>query len=190
MNGIIGCVETHVNLNNYPPMAKRWERSERWSERGKYSHYEDNIISLRCGFEFIMVDSVLFNLNWGQCVSEVKVHSWVADSLVLSGGSEGSCDGSMGCSSRKISISCFFPEPNINYYLRIKNAGGYVLIAVYLFIYLYACYSHNSKSIKPNRMKFGGMVGYYLGTIWLDFGIDRVKDQGQGHEKVNVFFLP
>jgi len=27
------------------------------------------------------------------------------------------------------------------------------------------CYSHNSKSIKPNRMKFGGMIGYYPGTI-------------------------
>jgi len=60
---------------------------------------------------------------------------------------------------------------------------GYVLVAVYLFIYLY-----NSKSIKPNRMKFGGMIGYYLGTICLDFGIDRVK--GQGHGKVNIFFLP
>jgi len=33
-------------------------------------------------------------------------------------------------------------------------------------------------------MKFGGMIGYYPGTIWLDFGIDRVK--GQGHEKVNI----
>jgi len=32
------------------------------------------------------------------------------------------------------------------------------------------------------------MIGYYPGTIWLDFGIDRVK--GQGHEKVNIFFLP
>jgi len=50
-------------------------------------------------------------------------------------------------------------------YLRIENAEGYVLIAVYLFIYLYACYSHNTKSIKPNRMKFGGMIGYYPGTI-------------------------
>jgi len=39
-----------------------------------------------------------------------------------------------------------------------------------------------------NLMKFGGMIGYYLGTIWLDFGIERVK--GQGHEKVNIFFLP
>jgi len=29
------------------------------------------------------------------------------------------------------------------YYLRIENAEGYVLIAVYLFIYLYACYSQN-----------------------------------------------
>jgi len=29
------------------------------------------------------------------------------------------------------------------YYLRIENAEGYVLIAVYLFIYLYAFYSHN-----------------------------------------------
>jgi len=59
---------------------------------------------------------------------------------------------------------------------------------VYLFIYLYACYSHNKKSLKPNRMKFGGMIGYYPGTIWLDFGIDRVKGQGQGHEKVNIFW--
>ncbi|TNN48834.1 hypothetical protein EYF80_040958 [Liparis tanakae] len=33
-------------------------------------------------------------------------------------------------------------------------------------------------------MKFGGMIGYYAGTIRLDFGIDRVK--GQGHEKVSV----
>jgi len=36
-------------------------------------------------------------------------------------------------------------------------------------------------------MKFGGMNGYYPGTIWLDFGIDRVK--GQCHEKVNIFFF-
>jgi len=41
-----------------------------------------------------------------------------------------------------------------------------------------------------NRMKFGGMIGYYPGIIWLDFGIDRVKAHGQGHEKVNIFFLP
>jgi len=68
-------------------------------------------------------------------------------------------------------------------YLRIENAEGYVWIA----IYLYACYSHNSKSIKPNHMTFGGMIGYYPGTILLDFGIDRGK--GQGHEKVNIFFL-
>jgi len=76
----------------------------------------------------------------------------------------------------------------VDCYLRIENAEGYVLIAVYLFIYLYACYSHKSKSIKPNRMKFGGMIGYYPGTILLDFWIYRVK--GQGHEKVKVFFLP
>jgi len=78
-------------------------------------------------------------------------------------------------------------------YLRIENAEGYVLIAVCLFIYLftvfiylYACCLHNSKSIKPNRMKFGGMIGYYPGTIWPGFGIDRVK--GQDHEKVKIFF--
>jgi len=52
-----------------------------------------------------------------------------------------------------------------NRYRRIENAEGYVLISVYLFICLYACYSHNSKSIKPNHMKFGGMIGYYPGTI-------------------------
>jgi len=53
----------------------------------------------------------------------------------------------------------------LNVYLCIENAEGYVLIAVYLFIYLYACSSHNTKSFKPNRMKFGGMIGYYPGTI-------------------------
>jgi len=47
----------------------------------------------------------------------------------------------------------------------IGNAEGYVLIAVYLFVCVCACYSHNSKSIKPNRMKFGAMIGYYPGTI-------------------------
>jgi len=30
------------------------------------------------------------------------------------------------------------------------------------------------------------MIGYYPGTIWLDFGLNRVK--GQGHEKVKIFF--
>jgi len=35
-------------------------------------------------------------------------------------------------------------------------------------------------------MIFGGMIGYYPGTIWLDFGIARVK----GQEKVKIFFLP
>jgi len=39
-------------------------------------------------------------------------------------------------------------------------------------------------------MTFGGMIGYYPWTIRLDFGIDRVKGQGQGHEKVKIFFLP
>jgi len=76
-----------------------------------------------------------------------------------------------------------------SHYLRIENAYAYVLIAVYLFICMCVCvcYLHNSKSIKPNRMKFGGIIGYSPGTIWWDFGIDRVKDQGQGHEKVKIF---
>jgi len=39
-------------------------------------------------------------------------------------------------------------------------------------------------------MKFGGMFGYYPGNIWFDFGIDRVKGQCQGHEKVKILFLP
>jgi len=57
---------------------------------------------------------------------------------------------------------CYFQSA---YYLRIENAEGNVLIAVYLFIYLYAYYSRHKKSCKPNRMKFGGMIGYYPGTI-------------------------
>jgi len=55
--------------------------------------------------------------------------------------------------------------PSLPFYLRIENAEGYVLIAVYLLIYLYACYLRNTKSIKPNRMKFGGVIVYYPGTI-------------------------
>jgi len=55
-------------------------------------------------------------------------------------------------------------------------------IYLYVCVCVFVCYSQNSKSIKPNRMTFGGMIGYYAGTIWFDFGIDRVK--GQGHEKV------
>jgi len=62
----------------------------------------------------------------------------------------------------------------------------FIYLYVCVFVCVFLCYSHNSKSIKPNRMKFSGMIVYYPGTIWLDFGIDRVK--GQGHEKVNIFF--
>jgi len=60
-------------------------------------------------------------------------------------------------------IQCVFLHM-VYSYLRI--AEGYVLIAVYLFIYLDACYSQNSKSIEPNRMEFGGMIVYYPGTSW------------------------
>ena len=58
-----------------------------------------------------------------------------------------------------------------------------IYLFIYLFIYLwicvFVCYSQNSKSIELNRSKFGGMIGYYPRTIWLDFGSDRVKGQGQ-----------
>jgi len=56
-----------------------------------------------------------------------------------------------------------------------------------IYIYLFICIrvTRITQSIKPNRMKFGGMIGYYPGTIWFDFGI-----RGQGREKVNIFFLP
>jgi len=48
-------------------------------------------------------------------------------------------------------------------YLCIENAEGYILIAVYLFICMRVTLI--TKSIKPNRIKFGGMIGYYPGTI-------------------------
>jgi len=109
-------------------------------------------------------------------------------------------------------------------YLRIENAEGNVLIAVYLFVCVrviritqkvlnriawnlvrwlviirgpfdYILGSIGSKvkvkvmkrsTYSLNRMEFGGMIGYYPGTIWLDFRIDQV----QGQEKVKIFFLP
>jgi len=51
----------------------------------------------------------------------------------------------------------------IHNYLRIENAGRLCFDRC-VFIYLYACYSQNSKSIEPNRMEFGVMIGYYPGT--------------------------
>jgi len=51
----------------------------------------------------------------------------------------------------------FFNKQIVILYFRIENAEGYVLMGVYLFIYLYACSSHNKKSFKPNRM--GNLVG-------------------------------
>jgi len=53
-------------------------------------------------------------------------------------------------------------DPLVRYssYICIENAEGNVLYA-----YVRACYSHKSKSIKPNHMKFGGMISYYPGTI-------------------------
>ena len=70
---------------------------------------------------------------------------------------------------------------------------GNVLIVVYLFICyvcMYVCDSHNSKSTGPNLIKFGGLMGHDLRTNRLDFGSDRVKGQGQGHEKVKNDFWP
>jgi len=48
-------------------------------------------------------------------------------------------------------------------YLRIGNAEGYVLIAIHLFICIRV--TRITQKVKPNRMNFGGMIGYYLGTI-------------------------
>jgi len=94
--------------------------------------------------------------------------------------------------------SCFHQLTDTNTLSpQTDGAAGYLRLEMWrlcfdhrVFIYLYASYSHNSKSIKPNRITFGAMIGYYPGTIWLDFGIDRVKGQCQGHEKVNIFSLP
>jgi len=60
-------------------------------------------------------------------------------------------------------------------------------------IYLFICMRVTritQKVLNRIALKFGGMIGYYPGTIWLDFGIDRVKGQCQDHEKVKIFFLP
>jgi len=53
---------------------------------------------------------------------------------------------------------------DIYVYLRIENAEGYVLIAVYLFICMRVT-RITKKVLKLNHMKFGGMIGYYPGTI-------------------------
>jgi len=45
------------------------------------------------------------------------------------------------------------------YYLRIENAEGNVLIAVYLFMCMRV--TRITQSIKPNLMKFGGMIGFF-----------------------------
>jgi len=47
-------------------------------------------------------------------------------------------------------------------------------------IYLFICMRVIRITKKVLNRKFGGMVGYYPGTIWFDFGIDWVKGQSQG----------
>ena len=77
------------------------------------------------------------------------------------------------------------------YYLAKTKFLQDMLVTLYVFFCMSVCLSViriTQKSIKLNRMKFGGLIGYYTGTIWLDFGSDRVK--GQGHEKVKIVFLP
>ena len=57
------------------------------------------------------------------------------------------------------------------YLLPSHSAEGYVLMSVYLFVNmslfvcLFVCYSHNSKGIAPNHIKFGGMIGQYPRNI-------------------------
>jgi len=75
------------------------------------------------------------------------------------------------------------------YYLRIENAEGYVLIAVYLFIYLCICVRVIRITQKVLNRIAWNLVGWLViirGPF--DFGIIRVK--GQGHEKVKILFLP
>jgi len=71
------------------------------------------------------------------------------------------------------------------YYLRIENAEGYVLIAVYLYTCVRAI-RISKKVLNGIAWNFDYWIGYYPGTIRLDFGIDRVKGQGQDHEKVKL----
>ena len=61
-----------------------------------------------------------------------------------------------------------------------KLDEGYVLIGEYLFIYLFVCDSHNSKTTQPILMIFGGMIGHNSRKKWLTFG------QGQPKVKVKV----
>ena len=48
-------------------------------------------------------------------------------------------------------------------------------LCIYLFVCMYVCDSHNSKSTGPNLMKIGEMIGYYLRTNRLGFGGERSK---------------
>ena len=61
---------------------------------------------------------------------------------------------------------------------RIKGQGqGHKKVKTSLFFEcVFVCYSHNSKSIKLNRSKFGAMIGYYPRTILLDKVRGQVDD--------------
>jgi len=96
-------------------------------------------------------------------------------------------------SSWKAKLLCFVLR-EISFYFLLPSHWkcGRLCFDRRVIIYLYACYSHNKKSFKPNRMKFGGMIGYYPGTIWLDFGINRVKVKDRSkssfyHSTVNLY---
>ena len=50
------------------------------------------------------------------------------------------------------------------------------------------CYRLSSKTIRPNCMKFSGMICHHPRTSRLDFGIDQVKGQGQGHKGLKNYW--
>ena len=53
---------------------------------------------------------------------------------------------------------------------------------------MYVCEQLFLKTAGPNCMKFSGMICHHPRTNQLDFGIDQVKGQGQGHESLKSYW--
>ena len=63
-----------------------------------------------------------------------------------------------------------------------------IYVFIYLFIGKYVCGQHCAKTTEPICMKFSGMMCTHPRTSGEAFGSNRIKGQGQGHEKVKIVF--
>ena len=115
-----------------------------------------------------------FGTNQGVIESKVKVQ-------VTRRSKTNFCDISTNLYPICMSLAPRCAELNSQKYGMPHNVVVCIPVFICLFVFMYVCYSYNSKSTGRNLVKFVGMIGHDPRNNRLVFGSDWVKGQGQGH---------